>query len=118
MKKGYLLIFFMLCVHAQQHDERVVGALVTVKDRQTWKKIKNQSDIKEKEIVAAYSNFHKDWLYAEVTLIPGSQNSTGLASFAKDGEFYNNFAIDFTKNVKKLLAKDEVSDRCSLFNQE
>lgn len=123
MKKVYFLIFFIMHLHAQQYDERVVGTLVSVRDRQTWKRLKKPTDVKENEVVAVYHTAYNDWVYAEVRLLPG-ENFTGLANCVTDGLFYNNFAVNFKINVKKLLAEGEVADskwnenilKCSIVN--
>lgn len=108
MKRGLLLLFFVLRVHAQQHDERIIGKLVNARDRQTWRDLKNPSDVKENEIIAVYHRVSQEWLYAEVKLVPES-TFIGLASCVQGGLFYNNFVVDFKKNAKKLLAENEVN---------
>jgi hypothetical protein len=119
MKRGYVALLLFFSLHAQQHD-RVIGALVNKIDRESWQRITNPTDIAKQDLVAAYCFQHKEWLYAEVIIAPGN-NFAGLASFVKDGLHYNFFALDFKKNARKLLTKDEIqlklqtdSDHCSL----
>ena len=106
MKGHFVLLIISMSLHAQQHEERNIGDKVSNFDRQTWKRIKDHSEIKKNELVAAYSAQYKEWLYAEVIAVPGD-NFSGLACFVKDGLFYNYQAIDFKSNVRKLLTDEE-----------
>jgi hypothetical protein len=108
MKKEYLIIFLIFSLQAQQYDDdRVVGNAVLKFDRETMKKIENRTDVRLKEMVAAYYRPHNDWFYAEVTQLP-DDNFHGLANFVKDGPFNRNFAINFKSNARKLLTKEEL----------
>jgi hypothetical protein len=107
MKKGYLIIFLILSVHAQQ-DERIIGKIISELDLKTMKKIEKPYDVRKEELIAAYCILERDWFYAEVTTEP-NYNFYGQARFVKNG-LQKNFAINFSTHVAKLLTKKELQE--------
>jgi hypothetical protein len=101
MKQGYLIIFLIFAIRAQQH-ERIVGNTINNHDQETMQIIKRPTDVQKKELVAGYYSLYKDWRYAEIAEEPGN-DSFILASFAKDESFY--VALDFKSEIRKLLNK-------------
>lgn len=109
MKGGYLGLLLFFSLSTQEHESRQMGGVVSDCDRLVWKKIKKHHDIHEDELIAAYSDHYKEWLYAQVILAPRN-NFSGLARFEKDGSPRNNFAINFKSYARKLATDEELNE--------